>query len=503
MRYLDQVRIGLVVLTAALLGVCYAGYLAFSASSWFLGVAVAGVVAAAYLWHILTARVIGPLAAIEAGLKRISSGDLSVTLDAATCGDCAEMATSLNELRGSLSVLAGNTVAFSNEIICLVHALTHQAEQTRDDARDQAGQTQQVAAAAEQMSQTINDIARNALSARETSGAALAVAHEGNVAAETSAATVQRVYDATIALASLVEKLNRSVREISGIVTVIKGIADQTNLLALNAAIEAARAGEQGRGFAVVADEVRKLAERTIKATQEISDKISLLQADSRQTAQFMDNTSDEVIQATTGIKQVEGVLNSIVMSVEQVRDQIAQIAVSVEEQSQTTEEVASNIETTATISKRIEQMADGIAADVSSIIGVTLQARDAADRYALDDTLDKILDRAKSDHIVFMNKVKGHLQKSLILEPVQMPDHYSCRFGKWYHSLGKEQYSGSQHFRSIDAPHARLHALAKDIVSLANGGEVRRAFELCDEADRLSQAIQENMDRLKSEYHA
>jgi methyl-accepting chemotaxis protein len=101
------------------------------------------------------------------------------------------------------------------------------------------------------------------------------------------------------------------------------------------------------------------------------------------------------------------------------------------------------------------------------------------------------------------MSKIKGHLRKALVLEPAKLPDHYSCRFGKWYHSLGKEQYSGSECFRSIDPPHARLHAVAREIVSLANGGEDRRAHELYDEADRLSQTILENLDRLKSQYHS
>jgi len=503
MKYADQIKIALLLLLSVLLATAYGGYAAGAAAGgWVTGVALSGVVVLGYLWFVVTFRFLRGVRSLSDTLVRMGKGDLTVKLDATAGGEFGSTAQAVDSLCTSMSALAGNTVTFSNEIICLIDALVHQSDQTMHDARDQAGQTQQVAAAAEQMSQTINDIARNALSARETSGAALDIAHQGNLAAESSAATVQRVYDATISLASLVEKLNRSVAEISGIVTVIKGIADQTNLLALNAAIEAARAGEQGRGFAVVADEVRKLAERTIKATQEISDKIAGLQADSAKTAQFMDNTSDEVILATDGIKKVEGVLNSIVASVDQVRDQIGQIAVSVEEQSQTTEEVAANIEKTATIAKGIEDMAGRIATDVGAIIGVTLQARDSADRYVVDNTLDKILDRAKSDHIVFMSKVKGHMRKAVALEPAKMPDHYSCRFGKWYHSLGKDKYSGSESFRAIDAPHARLHAVAKDIVSACNANDERRAVELFEQADQLSQSIVEQLDRLKAEYH-
>jgi methyl-accepting chemotaxis protein len=159
----------------------------------------------------------------------------------------------------------------------------------------------------------------------------------------------------------MIERLNSRVTEIGEIVSVISDIADQTNLLALNAAIEAARAGDQGRGFAVVADEVRKLAERTMKATTEISDKIKVVQNDSGQTAQSMGKALSHVTDGVAFMETAQKSLGQIVGSVQKTADEIAQIAASVEEQSAVSEEIARNIEDISLIAKKTQESTENL----------------------------------------------------------------------------------------------------------------------------------------------
>jgi methyl-accepting chemotaxis protein len=321
-------------------------------------------------------RPMNALTAMSGNIAAIASGDLRVKCNYSSEDEVGRLADRLNDMTVSLSAIADGVLRESGAILTTVESLRTLSHQTASDTKEQAGQASAIAAAADQMRQTIGDIAKNAASASGTSVRAMESAASGKTLADRSVETVNRVSRSTVELSGMVEKLNKRVAEISGITTVIKGIADQTNLLALNAAIEAARAGEQGRGFAVVADEVRSLAERTIKATEEITDKIDAVKKESEQTAKSMDGATNEVLKAVGDIRGVGESFGAIVTAIRNARDQVTLIATAVEQQSATSEDIAKNIEQTSKLASDMDQRSAGMLNEVTKLSAVESRLR-------------------------------------------------------------------------------------------------------------------------------
>ncbi len=327
-----------------------------------------------------------PVGNIREALHKIAGGDLTTKLETKNTDDIGQTIAQMNAMTDSFNGMIKGVFISAKDVVASVEVLKNRSLKTTEGAKNQSMQASQIATAAEEMSQTITDIARNASVASETSAEAMETANKGKNVADGAVNTVNGVYTSTVELASMVDKLNNRVGEIGDIVTVIKDIADQTNLLALNAAIEAARAGEQGRGFAVVADEVRKLAERTIKATAEISEKISAVQIESEQTTKSMEDASGQVTKATDYIREVGDALNHIVEAVERVRDQITQIATAVDEQSAASEEVARNIEKTSAIAQEMENMSEDVMQEVNNLTKVAEQLKQSVSGFRTRD---------------------------------------------------------------------------------------------------------------------
>ncbi|MEW5743897.1 MAG: methyl-accepting chemotaxis protein [Nitrospirota bacterium] len=456
-----------------------------------------------YIWISSQKKVVKPLSRFKEKVEQIADGDLKVVMDHAKRDEIGDLSLSMNKMIQSFNAIINSILASANNVVQTVDALRGQAEKTSDGARDQSEQAAQIATAAEEMSQTITDIAKNASVASESSSQAKDVAERGQDVANNAVETVNKVYTATVELASMVDKLNSRAGEIGDIVTVITDIADQTNLLALNAAIEAARAGEQGRGFAVVADEVRKLAERTITATAEISDKIRAVQAESEQTKASMDDASGEVTRATEYIRNVESSLRNIVDAVLRVGDQITQIATAVDEQSAASEEVARNIEKTSAIARDMERMSGEVTHEVNTLTGIAEELRNSTAGFRTKGNELMIIDLAKTDHRVFVGKIAACLKGDVSLDPATLADHCSCRFGKWYDGDGKQLCGNLTSYRTVAGPHERIHRLAREAITAHNAGDAKKAEQIYKEMDTLSEQIGRLLDDIKREYHA
>lgn len=284
-------------------------------------------------------------------------GDLRRRLDESSKDELGELSHWFNVFIKKLQALIGETTGSAAQLASAAEELSAISVQTGAGIRAQQSGTDQVATAVREMVATVQEVARNTAQAADAARQADAQTKSGDQVVRQAISAIEVLATDVGRASQVIEKLSGDSQNIGMVLNVIRGIAEQTNLLALNAAIEAARAGEQGRGFAVVADEVRTLASRTNKSTQEIQEMIERLQLGSKDAVQVMERGG---IQARASVQQAikaGTALGSIANSVANITDMSTQIAAAVEQQSLVAEEINRNI---STISQITTQTSDG-----------------------------------------------------------------------------------------------------------------------------------------------
>lgn len=325
------------------------------------------------LISILIARSITqPLAAAAGAMEDISAGEGDLTRRLQTSGrdEVSQFAVGFNSFAEKIRQLVIQAAHNTTSVADGAGQLASIAENTNRNLAQQQNETEQVTTAVHQMSASVQEVAQSAGQAAEAAEQSDSESKQGLELVSKNKEAINALAEEVDRAAGVIQKLEADSQNIGSILDVIRGIAEQTNLLALNAAIEAARAGEQGRGFAVVADEVRTLAGRTQESTQEIQDMINLLQGGTQEAVQVMVSGRAKAEQSVEFAEKVQHSLENIAAAISTISDMNTQIAASSEEQSAVAEEVNSKVFSISQVTSKTYEGSQETAIAAESLTG-------------------------------------------------------------------------------------------------------------------------------------
>jgi len=312
--------------------------------------------------------------------KDLAADDMQVTAD----DEVGQAVGALNSMKNTLQQMVRSIAETAEHLASASEELSSGANRSAETVREQADQTQQVATAMQEMSATVQQVSDHSQKAADSSHKAALAARQGGEVVEETLSTMRSIADSSKTVAARIAELGKSSEQIGKIVAVIDDLADQTNLLALNAAIEAARAGEQGRGFAVVADEVRKLAERTTKATQGIGSMVESIQLETRNAVKAIELGSRDVAVGVEKTSASGAALAEIIQVSEQVGDMISQIATAATEQASATEQVNTNVAQISSLTQGASAASEQTARACAALSTMALDLQNLVNQFKL-----------------------------------------------------------------------------------------------------------------------
>ncbi len=429
--------------------------------------------------------------------------DLTARLNVEGKDEIANLGRDYNKFAANTEETIDQISATGGSLSSQISAFATLAEHTNASIKQQHVQTTQVATAMTEMSATVQEVAENTTSTAAAAQNANAQTNAGrdvvNTMSDSINALASEIGQATATVNSVAEDSDR----IGSVLDVIRGIADQTNLLALNAAIEAARAGEQGRGFAVVADEVRTLAKRTQDSTEEIQKMIESLQVGVRQTVKVMDASQQQAAQSVEEANNAHAALEGIAAAVDTISQMSTQIATAAEEQSAVSEDINQSV-------VDISQLAEATARDSEESYEASGKMSNNVNKlmallggYITKQMHSRQLQSAMAAHLGWKGKIRGFLDGKGSLDEKVAFDHHQCGFGKWCEQTGFPQFSHIEEMGQVERPHAELHSLIKKIAELKTQGNIEMAEQEYLKVEPLSKEIVKIMQTIEAKIAA
>jgi len=436
-------------------------------------------------------------------IKNVAQGDLTQRVEITSRDELAELAKWFNTFMDKFHEILRQVSDNTQNLATASEQISASAGDQAKGAELQKDQTTQVATAMQEMAATVHEVSENSNKAAAASQKAAEMAREGGKVVEETLSRMRTIANSVGDTARKVQELGKRSDEIGRISGVIEDIADQTNLLALNAAIEAARAGEQGRGFAVVADEVRKLAERTGAATKEISAMICSIQSETKTTVAAMEAGSREVESGVESTRRAGDSLQQIIQMSDKVGEMVTQIATAATQQAAATQEIDNNVDQIARIAASTESGAQQTVGALEDLSGLALNLRQLVGQFRLsadgagapghvNQAVSSSVDfsRVKMAHRSWRLKLRHFLDGHENIDRKGLASHRDCELGKWVYAGGMTAYGHLQEMQELETRHKEMHASVKHVVELKHAGKASEAEQefsrVCEAADRV-----------------
>lgn len=346
-----------------------------------LGMVIATIIAIVIAF-LTVQRITKPLSEINNVLDNVAQGDMTKRLDDSNQDEFGELATSLNRVTDNLRNLIQGIISRSTQLAAASEQTSAVTAESSQAIESQRAQVEQAATATTEMSSTSQSVTQSAEDTLHEIKQADSEAERVKTISSNNKLTIEQLASEVAGAAQVINKLHQDSASIGGILDVIRGIAEQTNLLALNAAIEAARAGEQGRGFAVVADEVRSLASKTQESTQEIQAMIESLQSGAEEAVAVMAKGQQQADSCVEQSEQAAAALEQITQAVSQAHDASEQIATAAGEQHQVSQEISESLESIVAIAEQTAEGANQTSASASEVAKLAEELRLSVEEF-------------------------------------------------------------------------------------------------------------------------
>jgi methyl-accepting chemotaxis protein len=333
---------------------------------------------------VITQSIGRAVTSLESAASNLADGDLTARVTYQANDELGKVAQAFNRMAEDFGVLIGQVRDSADQVTRAAGTLSETTDRVQHGSQGQTEQAGGAAVSIEALNEAVKEIALRTQGVVAAASEANQLSIQGQTVVNDAVAGIQQVAHTVNASAELVSALGQRSNQIGQIIQVIKGIAEQTNLLALNAAIEAARAGEQGRGFAVVADEVRNLAERTAQATSEISEMINAIQSETGSVVSNMERGSTQVIGGVEKANQAVGVLRQITDSIHGVVEMIEAIATATRSQSEATGEITVRVEDIARMAQENNRHIEATAEATHDLHNLSARFQDAVSRFRM-----------------------------------------------------------------------------------------------------------------------